>query len=104
MPIGLRHNLKFDAAMPAALAQLMQPLNQFAAIVSIRPDLFQPPLFVLQWLQDRSGPIPILNIRGMHPNFEEEAEGIDQNMPFSTRYFLASIIAPRPPFSVVLTV
>ena len=39
----------------------------------------------------------------MNDNFEEQAKGIDENMTFAPLYFLASIIATKPPFSVVLT-
>ena len=39
----------------------------------------------------------------MHHHSQQQAQRIDHDMVLAARHFLARIIAPRPPFSVVLT-
>ena|SRR5260370_36962760 len=47
--------------------------------------------------------IPVVDVGRMYQDFQDKALGIDQDMPFATFDFLATIIASKPPFSVVLT-
>ncbi len=89
--------------MAAPLAQISDPLNQLAAIAGIGPDLFQAPMLALQPQEERFRTIPILLVGRMNPYFQNQAERIHQNMPFSASYFLARIVAVKPPLSVVLT-
>ena len=39
----------------------------------------------------------------MHLGLDDQTLGVHQQMPFPSLYFLASIIATRPPLSVVFT-
>jgi len=89
--------------MTATMAQLVYPVNQLAAITAIGPNLFQTPVIHFQAQQQIFRTRWVLNIRRMHAHFEQQAERISQNMPFSARYLLGCIVAARPPFSVVLT-
>jgi len=39
----------------------------------------------------------------VYDDHQYQTDRVDKNMPFTTRYFLASVITARPFFSVVLT-
>ena len=88
--------------MPPPLSQGPEPVRQLATIARVSPNLSQSPMARLQREQYELGPVSILDVSRMDPHFEYQAERIHQNMPFSPVYFLARVIAPRPPFSVVL--
>ncbi len=47
--------------------------------------------------------IPVVDVGRMYQDFQDKALGIDQDMPFATFDLLATLIASKLPFSVVLT-
>ena len=49
------------------------------------------------------GSITILHTGRRDDDREEQSEGIDEEMPLAALHLLAGIVAPPPPFSVVLT-
>ena len=97
-------------AVPGALYNLERPacqgpdpLDQLSSIASIGPDqphAGKPPY---QFIDDQLRPIPILDIGRMHHHRQQQPHGIYNDMSLSTVDLLASVIATRPPFSVVLT-
>ena len=58
---------------------------------------------LLHSLQHELGAIAVLAIRGMDDNREDKPQGIDQQGPFAGLHFFASVIAMKPPFSVILS-
>ena len=55
-------------------------------------------------VHDRFGPITVLDASRMHHHDEEQPQNIDDNVALAPTDALATVIAPGPPFSVVLTV
>jgi hypothetical protein len=47
--------------------------------------------------------VAILNVGRMDDQCHDEAQRIDDQMPLAALYFLARVVAARPPFSAVLT-
>ena len=103
-----RQHLKV-VAVPGALDNLERPacqgpdpLDQLSSIASIGPD--QPhagkPLY--QFIDDQLRSISILDIGRMHHHRQQQPHGIYNDVSLSTVDLLASVIATRPPFSVVL--
>jgi hypothetical protein len=58
---------------------------------------------VLDLLQQIPGAVGVLNIGGVNEDTEQEAGGIDPDMALAALDLLGSVVAARPPFSVVLT-
>ena len=88
---------------PACQGPSTDPLDQLSSIASIGPDqphAGKPPY---QFIDDQLRPIPILDIGRMHHHRQQQPHGIYYDMSLSTVDLLASVIATRPPFSVVLT-
>ena len=104
-----RQHLKV-VAVPGALDNLERPacqgpdsLDQLSSIASIGPDqphAGKPPY---QFIDDQLGSISILDIGRMHHHRQQQPHGIYNDVSLSTVDLLASVIATRPPFSVVLT-
>ena len=104
-----RQHLKV-VAVPGALDNLERPacqgpdpLDQLSSIASIGPDqphAGKPPC---QFIDDQLRSISILDIGRMHHHRQQQPHGIYNDVSLSTVDLLASIIATRPPFSVVLT-
>ena len=79
------------------------PLDQLSSIASIGPDqphAGKPPY---QFIDDQLRSISILDIGRMHHHRQQQPHGIHNDVSLSTVDLLASVIATRPPFSVVLT-
>ena len=57
----------------------------------------------LQPAQQVAGTIGVLDVGGMDDNAEQQAGGVDPNMPFAALDLLRRIPTARPPFSVVFT-
>jgi hypothetical protein len=53
-------------------------------------------------LQNDGCPLPVSNVGGVDAAVQHEALGIDEEVPFASASFLGAVIAPWPPFSVVL--
>ncbi len=104
-----RQHLKV-VAVPGALDNLERPacqgpdpLDQLSSIASIGPDqphAGKPPY---QFIDDQLRSISILDIGRMHHHRQQQPHGIYNDVSLSTVDLLASVIATRPPFSVVLT-
>lgn len=47
--------------------------------------------------------VAVLDVGSMHDHAQHEPLGIDQQMAFPALHLLAAVVAPQPPFSVVLT-
>ena len=104
-----RQHLKV-VAVPGALDNLERPacqgpdpLDQLSSIASIGPDqphAGKPPC---QFIDDQLRSISILDIGRMHHHRQQQPHGIYNDVSLSTVDLLASVIATRPPFSVVLT-
>jgi hypothetical protein len=58
---------------------------------------------MLDLLQQIPGAVGVLDIGGMDKDTEQEAGGIDPDMALAALDLLGSVVAARPPFSVVLT-
>ena len=100
----LGHNLQMNPAPAASLTQAPKPLVQFATIAAVGPDLSQSPMMVVfEWHEQFLGSISILGVRRLNLGLQHQTERIYEYMSLSATHFLARIIAPRPPFSVVLT-
>ena len=57
----------------------------------------------LQPAQQVAGSIGVLDVGGMDDNAEQQAGGVDRDMPFAALDLLRRVPAARPPFSVVFT-
>lgn len=85
------------------VALFLSPLDQFARVSAIGPDLAQAWKALAELFQDQLGAIAILDVRGVDRHRQQQAEGVGQHVPFATGNFLARVIATWPPFSVVFT-
>ena len=79
------------------------PRHQPASVGGISPDELKPGKPVQLLYQDQLGPIPVLDVGGVNPYGQEQAGGVHYDMALAPRYLLASVVAPRPPFSVGFT-
>ena len=84
-------------------AEGLGPSNEFACVTSVRPDAFQSRIQPAEPTQHQLGPVPILDIGGMDHNCQDESQRVYHDVPLATLDFLARVISPGPPFSVVLT-
>ena len=100
----LLHDFQLNAIPATPQAQLMYPVSQLTAITAVSPDLAEPPVLFRQRFQDRLGAITVLFIGRVDMNDQDQTQRIDQDMAFSARYLLPSVITARPPFSVVLAI
>jgi hypothetical protein len=66
-----------NSAPATSVAQVPDPLFQFAAITAIRPDLSQPPmLIVLEWCKQLPGSLSILRVGWLNLDFQYQTERI----------------------------
>ena len=79
------------------------PVHQLAAVASVSPDESQAWESSYQFIDDQPRPISVLDIGRMHHHRQQQAYGIYDDVSLSTVDLLTSIIATRPPFSVVFT-
>ena len=63
----------------------------------------EPRVEPLQPAQQIAGTIGVLDVGGMDDNAEQQAGGVDPDMPFAALDLLRRIPTARPPFSVVFT-
>jgi len=90
-----------DLQRPAAKGS--GPFNQLPGISAIRPDQLQPPEGSGEFRQHQLGPVAILQTGGMHHHAQDQAQGIDDDMPLAAVDFLPRVKTAYPPFSVVFT-
>ncbi len=91
------HNLQDVASVG------LNPINQPPSVTSISPDEPQPRKPAHQSVDNQHRPIPILHVGRMDYDGQQQPYGIDDDVSLASCDFLTSIIATRPPFSVVLT-
>ena len=72
-------------------------------IATVRPDQLQASIPPTKLAQHQLGSVAILNVGGMHNDGQNQAQGVDDNVPLAIVDLLARVIAMRPPFSVVFT-
>ena len=113
-PVSLNHppawqHLKLMAG-PGTLDDLQDqarhghhPVHQLAAVASVSPDESQAWESSYQFIDDQPRPISVLDIGRMHHHRQQQAHGIYDDVSLSTVDLFTSIIATRPPFSVVFT-
>ena len=94
---GTFHNFKRPAC------QGPDPLDQLSAIACIGPDQSQTGKPPYHFVYDQLRSISVLNISRMYHHGQQQPYGIHYDVSLSTVDLLASIIATRPPFSVVFT-
>ena len=79
------------------------PLDQRSGITTVSPDQTQSRKQAAKFSQHRLGADAILNIGGVHYHRQQHAQRIYRNMTLAALDLLGGIIAPRAPFSAVLT-
>ena len=84
-------------------SQPLDPLAQRPGIGPIRPDGPSPRMPMPEALQEPCRAIAGWHAGGRHDHREEQAEGIDEEMPLAAFALVAGIVPPDPPVSVVLT-
>ena len=97
-------------AVPRALDDLQDParhghhpVHQLAAVASVSPDESQAWESSYQLVDDQPRPISVLDIGRMHHHRQQQSHRIYDDVSLSTVDLLTSIMATRPPFSVVFT-
>jgi hypothetical protein len=85
-------------------AQGIGPLDQRPAIHPVSPDQLEPGEVPLELGQHQLGSLGVLEISGMNHYHQQQSQGVHYDMALVASDLLACIVAPRPPFSVVLTV
>ena len=90
-----------DLENPAA--QLSCPVDQVSGVPSVGPDPLEPGELTHQFGRHELGPIAILDVGRMHDHGQQQAQGIYDDVTLAPVDFLARVVAPRPPFSAVLT-
>ena len=80
------------------------PTDKTPAIADINPEMLDAREEASNAFQQQNAAIPIRNIRCVHFYFQQEALRVDEDMALAPFDLLPAIVAPRPPFSLVLTV
>ena len=80
-----------------------RPVRQLPPAAAVRPDETPAGKPSRQFADNRLGPVPVLNAGSMDCHGQQQPHGVYNDMPLSSGDFLAGVIAPRPPFSVVFT-
>ena len=104
-----RQHLK-AMAVPSAPDHLNQPasqdespIHQLSGIGAIGSNQVEPGESPHQLVQHQLGPIPVLNVRRMHHHGQKQPHGVNHNVTLAAFHLLISVIATRPPFSVIFT-
>ena len=79
------------------------PVLQLATVASVSPDESQAWESSYQFIDDQPRPISVLHIGRMHHHRQQQSQGIYDDVSLSTIDLFTSVIATRPPFSVVFT-
>src|ERR671914_1512039 len=80
----------------------LQPFLQ-SLIGAIGPHLRHPGQLPSQRGQQQLGPFLIMEVCRMHLGLDDQTLGVHQQVTLPSLYFLAPVVAPRPPLSVVFT-
>lgn len=84
-------------------AKLLSPRNELASVSCVSPDQLQAPKAVFRLLEHHPGPIPALDVSGMHHHGHHQPHCVHHKMALAPAHFLGCIVAAWPPFSVALT-
>ena len=79
------------------------PRYQLARVASICPDHLQSGESTQQFGQHQPGAVPVLDVGSMNHHGQQQSHGVHYDVPLASGYPFASVVAPRPPFSVVCT-
>jgi hypothetical protein len=83
--------------------QGLDPIHQRPGIRPIRPDVPQPRKLVPDALEELLRPVTVLDASGRHHYCQDQPERIDEEVTLAAFDLFACVVAPEPPFSVVLT-
>src|SRR5690606_20171047 len=84
--------------------RLLGPGDQLARVTLIRPDQQERRLLALQVEEQCIGRLAVLHIGRRYVGQQQESTGVDGQEPFTSNYAFGPVVAPCPPFSVVLAV
>jgi len=79
------------------------PIHKCPGIAAINPDSLQPPETFAEFLQHKSPSIAILDVGRVHHHDQDQAEGVNEQVPLTPRNLFSGVITTIPPFSAVLT-
>ena len=79
------------------------PRYQPSGVGCVSPDYSETGEASQQFGQHQPGPVTVLNVGCVNHHGQEEPGGIHYDVALASRHPLARVIAPGPPFSVVLT-
>lgn len=79
------------------------PTHKCPGITSINPYPFQPPESNAKLLQNQPTAVTILNVGSVYYHNQNQAEGINEQVPLTPGNLLSSIVTTAPPFSAVFT-
>lgn len=100
LPVAAPYDLQLH---PLPRSAAPGPLLQFACVGGIGPQLPQPRILVAQTFHQPPRSVSVLYVRCVHAHARKQALRVYQQMPLAAVDLFACIVAPRPPFSVVLT-
>jgi hypothetical protein len=83
--------------------QRPDPLHQRPGLGPVHPEVSQPRIPVPEALQELCRAIAVLHTGGRHDHRQDQPEGIDEEVTLAAFDLFARVVAPEPPFSVVLT-
>ena len=81
----------------------LDPVNQLTSVSSVSPDQLEARETTYQLVDDQLCPMSVLDIGRVDHNGQQQTHRVYHDVPLAPRHLLASVIATRPPFSVVLT-
>ena len=94
--------------LQAPARQRRHPANQLSGGYAVSPNQAQPGKPASQLADDQPGPSLLslpkgLDISRVYGRGQQQSHSVYDDMPLSSEDLLAGIVAPRPPFSMVLT-
>jgi hypothetical protein len=98
--VGTLRDLQTDRPLRP---QRPDPVYQRPSISPIRPDVPQPAKLVPEDVQESLSPVAVLHTGRRDDHRQHQPEGVNEDVPLAPLDLLARVIAPEPPFSVVLT-
>ena len=79
------------------------PINQLTGVSSVRPYQSQVRKPSYQLMYDQLCAISVLDVSRVNHDGQQQSYGVHDDVTLATHHLLTSIIATRPPFSVVFT-
>jgi len=81
----------------------LDPVSELAPLGTLGPDQASTGKQAQNHQQQPYSGLAIGHIALAHQHFQQQAEGIHQDMPFASFDLLATVITPKPSFSLVFT-